>query len=68
MKFRVGFENELISERKDLQPAFVKGALAADRGEPNENPYQRRSFRKAWNLGYHGVKQGKVTVLQEEET
>ncbi|MBA7680815.1 hypothetical protein ES703_89136 [subsurface metagenome] len=29
MKFRIGTNNEMIAEREDLQPAFVKGALAA---------------------------------------
>ncbi len=52
MKFRIGFENELIAEREDLQPAFVKGALAADQGDPDENPYRRRHFRSAWDIGY----------------
>jgi len=66
MKFRIGFENELIAERKDLQPAFVKGALAAHDNKPEGNPYQRRHFRKAWDLGYQGVKQGKVIVEGEE--
>lgn len=62
MKFRIGIDNELIAEREDLQPAFVKGALAAHFDKPEENPYQRRHFRNAWQLGYQGVKQGKVTI------
>jgi len=65
LKFRIGTNNELIAERKDMQPAFAKGALAAHRGEPEENPYQRRYFRNAWELGYQGVKQGKVVVEDE---
>ena len=65
MKFRIGTNNELIAEREDLQPAFVKGALAAHLNEPGGNPYQRRQFRNAWKLGYQGVKQGKVVVEDE---
>ena len=55
----------MIAERKDLQPAFVKGALAAHEGKPEENPYQRRHFRNAWEIGYMGVEQGKVVVEDE---
>lgn len=62
MKFRIGTNHDLIAERKDLQPAFVKGALAAHEGKPEENPYHHRHFRHAWELGYQGVKQGKVIV------
>ena len=62
MKFRIGTNNEMIAERGDLQPAFVKGAMAAYRNEPEENPYQRRHFRDAWELGYQGVKQGTVVI------
>ena len=62
MKFRIGTNKELIAERGDLQPAFVKGAMAAYRNEPEENPYQRRHFRDAWELGYQGVKQGTVVI------
>jgi len=62
MKFRIGTNNEMIAEREDLQPAFVKGAMAAYRNEPEENPYQRRHFRDAWELGYQGVKQGTVVI------
>ena len=65
MKFRVGRNHELLAEQKDLQPAFVKGALTAYRGDPEENPYQRRSFRNAWETGYQGVKQGKVVIEDE---
>ncbi len=65
MKFRMGPNNELIAEREDLQPAFVKGALSAHLNETEENPYQRRYFRNAWELGYQGVKQGKVVVEDE---
>ena len=65
MKFRIGINNELIADKKDLQPAFAKGALAAHEGKPEENPYQRRNFRNAWELGYQGVKQGKVIVEDE---
>ncbi|MBA7711847.1 hypothetical protein ES703_120814 [subsurface metagenome] len=65
MKFRIGTNNEMIAEREDLQPAFAKGALAAYRNEPEENPYQRRHYRNAWELGYQGVKQGKVVVEDE---
>jgi len=66
MKFRIGTNNELIAEREDLQPAFVKGVLAAHLNKPEENPYQRQSFRNAWELGYQGVKQGKVVVEEEK--
>jgi len=52
----------MIAERRDMQPAFVKGAMAAHRNEPEENPYHRRHYRKAWDIGYQGVKQGKVVV------
>ena len=62
MKFRIGINNDMIAERKDMQPAFVKGAMAAYEGKPEENPYQRKHFRNAWELGYQGVKQGKVVV------
>jgi len=62
MKFRIGTNNEMIAERRDMQPAFVKGALTAHEGKPEENPYQRKHFRNAWELGYQGVKQGKVVV------
>jgi len=65
MKFRIGINKELIAEREELQPAFVKGALAAHLNEPEENPYQRRYFHNAWELGYQGVKQGKVVVENE---
>ena len=65
MKFRIGTDNKLIAEREDLQPAFAKGALAAHLNKPEENPYQRRNFRNAWELGYQGVKQGKVVVEDE---
>ncbi|GAH79973.1 unnamed protein product [marine sediment metagenome] len=65
MKFRIGANNELIAEREDLQPAFVKGVLAAHLNKPEENPYQQRHFRNAWELGYQGVKQGKVVVEDE---
>lgn len=65
MKFHMGTNNELIAERKDLQPAFFKGALAAHEGREENNPYQRKSFREAWDTGYHGVKQGKVIVEEE---
>ena len=65
MKFHIGINKELIAEREDLQPAFVKGALAAHRNEPEENPYQRQDYRKAWKFGYLGVKQGKVIVEDE---
>ena len=67
MKFRIGTNNELIAERADLQPAFAKGALAAYEGKPAENPYQRRYLRNAWELGYQGVKQGKVVVEDVEQ-
>ncbi len=67
MKFRIGTNNDLIAERDELQPAFVKGALAAHLNKPEENPYQRRHFRNAWELGYQGVKSGKVTVEKEEQ-
>ena len=65
MKFRLGTNNELIAEREDLRPAFVKGALAAYEGKPEENPYQHRYFRNTWELGYQGGKQGKVVVVDE---
>ncbi len=65
MKFHIGTNNELIATREELQPAFVKGALAAHLNEPEENPYQRQQFRKAWELGYQGVKQGKVIIEDE---
>jgi len=65
MKFHIGTNNKLIAEKKDLQPAFVKGALAAHEGKPEENPYESRYFRNAWELGYQGVKQGKVVVEDE---
>jgi len=66
MKFRIGTDKELIAEREDLQPAFVKGALAAHEGKPEENPYQRQYFRNTWELGYQGVKQG--TVIVEDDS
>ena len=65
MKFRIGINHELVAEREELQPAFVKGVMAAHLDEPEENPYQRRNFRNAWELGYQGVKQGKVIVEDE---
>ena len=65
MKFRLGENNDLLAERKELQPAFVRGALDANLGKPEENPYQRQNFRKAWDLGYQGVKQGKVVIEDE---
>jgi len=65
MKFHIGTDNELIAERADLQPAFVKGAVAAHLDKPEENPYQRGAYRNAWELGYQGVKQGKVVIEDE---
>jgi len=64
MKFIIGTNHEMIAERNDLQPAFAKGALAAHRNEPEENPYQCRRYQNAWDPGYQGVKQGKV-IIQE---
>jgi hypothetical protein len=60
--FRIGFDNELIAEKKELQPAFVKGAIAAHEGRPNENPYKKQSCRRAYDIAYAGVKEGKVIV------
>lgn len=65
MKFRIGADNELIAKKEHLQPPFAKGAIAAHLNEPEENPYKRQSYRKAWDLGYQGVKQGKVVVEDE---
>ena len=65
MKFTIQGDRSMVADQKELQPAFVKGALAAHAGGPGENPYRRPSFREAWNLGYQGVKQGKVTVEDE---
>jgi len=67
VKFHIGTNNEMLAEQKDLQPAFVKGAMAAYHNEPEGNPYQREGFRNAWELGYQGVKQGKVVVEEETE-
>jgi len=66
VKFHIGTNNELIADRTDLQPAFVKGVMTAYLDKPEGNPYQRQSFRKAWDLGYQGVKQGKVVVEEEK--
>lgn len=68
MKFRLSANQELLAEKHELQPAFVKGALAAHGGETEDNPYIRESFREAWKLGYQGVMQGKVTVVDESVT
>ena len=65
MKFHIGTNNELVADRADLQPAFVKGALTAHLDKPEGNPYQRQSFRNAFALGYQGVKQGKVVIEEE---
>ena len=65
MKFRLGIKHVLIAERKDLQPAFVRGALAAHEGQEDNNPYQRKAFHNAWNTGYHGVKSGTVVVEED---
>ena len=63
MKFLIGEKNELVAEQNSWQPAFVKGAMAAYRHEPEENPYRRAAFRKAWELGYQGIKQGKIIIV-----
>lgn len=65
MKFRIGMNRDLQAERKELQPAFVKGALAAHEGRPNQNPYKKKSWYQAYEIGYLGVKQGRVTVEEE---
>lgn len=63
MKFKiVTKDGVMMAEKAELQPAFVKGAIAAHEGRAEENPYSRYSFKQAWGLGYLGVKQGKVTV------
>ena len=66
MKFRIGQYHELLAESKELQPAFYKGAMAAHNGQEENNPYQRKSYRDAWELGYHGVKNGAVIVEVEK--
>jgi len=64
---KAGGCHEVIAKRGELQPPFVKGALAAHAGKPEENPYRRRYYRQAWELGYRGVKEGTVTVEKVEE-
>ncbi len=65
MKFRIGTNGELIAEWKELQPSFVKGALAAHEGKSANNPYIIKSYRDSWDKGYYGVKQGKVVVEED---
>ncbi len=63
MKFEIITDDgEMVAEQEEMQPAFVKGAVAAHEGRTEENPYRRNSFREAWDIGYQGVKQGKVIV------
>jgi len=66
VKFTIRADETLIADEKELQPAFVKGAVAAHENQAEDNPYESKSYREAWDLGYKGVKEGKVTI--EEET
>lgn len=66
-RIKAGGCHEVIAKRGELQPPFVKGALAAHAGKPEENPYRRQNYRRAWDLAYRGVKDGTVTVEKVEE-
>lgn len=66
MKFTITSEKgHLEADEKELQPAFVKGAVAAQEGKGEDNPYGQKAFREAWDLGYQGVKEGKVVIHPE---
>lgn len=67
MKFIIKGRRELVAEKEELQPAFVKGALSAHEGRTEENPYNRKYFREAYDLGYQGVKDGKITIVEEDQ-
>lgn len=66
MRFIVGAEGSLFPEQYFLKNALVKGALAADDGRAKENPYRRRDFKEAWELGYEGVSKGIMHVRETD--
>ena len=76
MIYQVGIPEELVPKISRFSAIIVRGAIAAFReqvithspkrpGVMNPvNPYKRKSFREAWDTGYHGFKQRKITVFE----
>ncbi len=65
MKFHLAFQNNKTVYEVELVPAFVRGALAARRGDRDVNPYKTPLNRYCWDFGYRGIIQGTVTIEDE---
>jgi len=53
-------------EKRDLQPAFFRGAMDAHQGREKHNTYKMKCHRIAYLKGYLRVRNGSIVVEESQ--